>query len=60
MRASEHHGTHIWAQEDLWFGIESFFIANFSVEFLLRVLTTPSCKEFWSQVTGLATRCTLC
>jgi len=36
-------------QEDLWFGIESFFIANFSVEFLLRVLTTPSCKEFWSQ-----------
>jgi len=36
------------SQESLWFGFESFFVANFSIEFIGRLISCPNKCDFWS------------
>jgi len=38
------------SQESVWFSTETFFVANFSIEFFLRALCTPSHFKFWTTV----------
>ena len=34
------------SQKDLWFGLECFFVINFSIEFVLRLISCPSTWDF--------------
>ena len=34
--------------EKVWFGLEACFVISFTIEFICRACSCPSCKEFWT------------